>query len=65
MLVWCIGECMVLKININNDIKEPPRAYQNCRTSQILMFGGYNKVTESFVYLSYYLGQHHSNPYSY
>ena len=47
MLDRYIGECMVLMININNDIKKPTRVYQNCNTSQILIFGGYLKVKES------------------
>ena len=34
-------------ININNVIKEPTRGYENCNTSQILIFGGYVKVRES------------------
>ena len=48
MLVWYdIGECTVSIININNDIKESTCGYQNCRTCQILIFGGYVKVRES------------------
>ena len=43
----CIGECMVSIINIKNGIKELTRRYQNCNTSQILLFGGYVKVRES------------------
>ena len=40
-----VGECMVSIININNDdIKEPTCGYQNCNTSQILIFGGYVRV---------------------
>ena len=38
---------MVLLININNGIKEPTRGYQYCKSSQILIFGGYVKVRES------------------
>ena len=38
---------MVSIININNGIKEPTHGYQNCNTSQILIFGGYVKVRES------------------
>ena len=34
-------------INISNDIKEPTHGYQNCHTTQILIFGGYVKVRES------------------
>jgi hypothetical protein len=47
MLDWYKGECMVLIININKVIKEPPHGYQNCNTSQILIFGGYVKVKKS------------------
>ena len=36
MLDWEIGECMVLVINIHNDIKTPTRGYQNSNTSQLL-----------------------------
>jgi len=32
---------------INNCIKEPTRGYQNCNTSQLLIFGGYVKARES------------------
>ena len=38
---------MVVIININTGKKEPTRGYQNCNTSQILIFGGYLKVRES------------------
>ena len=48
MLVWCIGECMVSIINIKNDIKELTRRYQNCNSSQKLIFGGCLEVRESF-----------------
>ena len=37
---------MVSIININNGIKEPTCGYQNCNTSEILIFGGYAKVRE-------------------
>ena len=47
MLVWFIGKCMESLINIDNGIKEPTHGYQNCNTSQILIFGGYVKVRES------------------
>ena len=47
MLVWYIGEYMASIININLGIKEPTCGYQNCHTSQILVFGGYVKVRES------------------
>ena len=47
MLDRYIGECLVSIININNGIKKPTRKYQNCNTSQILIFGGYVKVGES------------------
>ena len=61
MLDQYIGECMV---SINNGIIEPTYGYQNCYTSQILIFGGYLKV-RIFVYPSYYLGQYHIKPYWY
>ena len=38
-------------------MKEPTHGYQNCNTSQILIFGGYVKLREISVYLSFYLGQ--------
>ena len=38
---------MVVIINISNGKKEPTHGYQNCNTSQILIFGGYLKVRES------------------
>ena len=47
MLDQYIGECTVVIININNGKKEPTCGYQNCNTSQILIFGGYVKVRES------------------
>ena len=61
MLVWYIGEYMASVININIGIREPTRGYQNCHTSQILVFDGYVKV-RIFVYRSSYLGQYHSKP---
>ena len=47
MLVWYIGKCMESLINIDNGIQEPTHGYQNCNTSQILIFGGYFKVRQS------------------
>jgi hypothetical protein len=44
MLDQYIGQCMVSIININNCIKELSSRYQNCDTSQIMLFGGYAKV---------------------
>ena len=41
------GECMVSVINSNNRIKEPTHGYQNCHTSQLLIFVGYVKARES------------------
>ena len=38
---------MASLININNGIKEPTCGYQNCKSCQILIFGGYIKVRES------------------
>ena len=38
---------MVSLINTINGIKEPTHGYQNCNTSQILIFGGYVDVRES------------------
>ena len=48
MLDEYIGECMELRININDGIKEPTWGYQNCNTIQILIFGGHVKVRESY-----------------
>jgi hypothetical protein len=59
--VWYIGECMVSIVNSNEGIKEPIHGYQNCNTTQILVFGAY--VKRFFVYPSYYLGQYHFEPY--
>ena len=61
--VWYIGECMVSIININHGIKEPTLRYQNCNTSQILIYGWYVKGERIFVETSYDLGQYHSIPY--
>ena len=47
MLVWHVGECMVSIININLSFKEHIHRYQDCNTSQILMFGWYVKARES------------------
>jgi hypothetical protein len=55
-----IGECMVSIIN--NGIKGRTSGYINCNTSQILISGGYLKVT-IFVYLSIHLGQYHCKLY--
>ena len=38
------------------------RTYRDNQWSHLLIFGGYVKVRESFVYPSYYSGQHHSRP---
>jgi hypothetical protein len=58
MLDRYIGECMISIIKINNGIKEPIYGYQNCNTTQILIFGGYVKVRESVIYMNSYLGEH-------
>ena len=39
--------CMVSIINIKSDVKESTRMYQNCNSSQRLIFGGYLKVRKS------------------
>ena len=52
-------------ININDGIKEPTRGFQNGNTSLILITSGYVKVSNFFVYMSYYLGQYHFEPYCY
>ena len=38
---------MVLIMNTNNDIKTHTQGYQNCNTSQILVFGEYVKMRKS------------------
>ena len=38
---------MVSMINTNNGIPEPTLGYQNCNTSQILIFDAYVNVRES------------------
>ena len=43
------GECMVFIINNNNGINELIHGYQVCHSNQILIFGGYMKVTK-YVY---------------
>ena len=35
-------------ININNGMKESTGGYENCNSTQIVIFGGYFKVRESF-----------------
>lgn len=45
-------------INNSNAIKEPTHGYQNCNSSQILVFGGYLRVRGSLY--TYYLRQYHS-----
>ena len=54
---------MVFIINRNDGVKEATRGYQNCNTSQILLFGGYVHGERIFVCPSYYLGQYHAKPY--
>ena len=64
VIVWYIGACMVSILKINVGIKESTCGHQYCNTSQILLFGGYHKVRESFVYPNYYLdNKYHSKPY--
>lgn len=43
VLVWEMDGCMVLIININNDVEECTCGYQNCDTSQMLVFGGISR----------------------
>ena len=51
MVITCVGlhisECMVLIIHINHGIKEHTCEYQNCNTSQILIFGEHVKRRKS------------------
>ena len=47
VLVWDVGKCTVSIINIYNNIEEPTCGHQNCNSSQILIFGGYDQVRES------------------
>ena len=42
-------------------LKTPTCKYESCNTCQILIFSGYVKVRESFVYPSSSLDQYHSN----
>ena len=44
MLYPYIGKSFIAIINNNDGIKELTYGYQNCNTSQKLMFGGYPKV---------------------
>ena len=60
-----IGECIVSIMKIDKVSKNLCVGYQDCKTSQILIFGEYVKMRESFVYLSYYLGPYHSKSYRY
>lgn len=48
MLHWYIGQRIVSAIIINNEIKAPTHGYQNCDTSQRLIFGGHVKLRKSF-----------------
>ena len=48
MLYPYIGKSFIAIINNNDGIKELTHGYQNCNTSQMLMFGGYPKVEESY-----------------
>ena len=53
---------MVSILNINNGIQMPTHEYQNCNTSQILIFIGYNTVRESLymqVWVNIILDLHH------
>ena len=52
----------ILKPYINGT-KEPTHEYQNCNISQMLKYGGYFKMSETFVDPSYCLGGYHSKPY--
>jgi len=48
MLDQHLRECTVLRININNSIKEPTSGYQNYSTNQRLILDGYLKVRKPF-----------------
>ena len=50
MLVWYIGECMVIIININDGIKEYACGCQNSNMNQILIFDGYDKGERIFIF---------------
>ena len=41
------SNAFISKINVNNGTKESTHGYQNCNTTEILIFGGYVKVRES------------------
>ena len=47
MVYTIVGLVFIWMHGINNGIKQPTCRYQNCNTSQILIFGGYVKVRES------------------
>ena len=47
MLVWCICEYMVSIININNDIKEPPRSIKTEIPVKYGCWVGFVKLRES------------------
>lgn len=42
-----VCKCMVLITNISNGIKELTCEYENCNTSQVMIFGVYVKGMES------------------
>jgi hypothetical protein len=64
MLVCCIDESLVSMINMKNGLKESTCGYQNFRTYQILIFGGFVKVRVSLIRCSNYsLCQDHLEPY--
>ena len=63
MLVWYIGECMILIINTSANQKPNlnlPRGHQNCNTKQILVYGGHSKTSES-LYARFIIWVHTKN----
>lgn len=63
-LSWYTMEGMVILTDIHNGVKGPSiHGYQNCNTSQVLIFGDEYEGERIFVYLRYYSGRNNSKPY--
>ena len=47
MLDWYRGECMVLRVNVNNGLQEPTCRCRTSNVNELLDINGYVKVRES------------------
>lgn len=45
---WYINKCVESIINFNNGIQESSHGYQNCKTCQIVIFGGFVTMREYY-----------------